>query len=539
MHGVSAIIAIVLIIMIVVALAGLSYMFFTGIITSTTETTEESITRTTTGLLANAKIESISINDVYVRNVGQSDLTGFAVYLNDEAANFDISSGVVKPGETGTITIYDFIKEGDDIKVTTAEGLLFSKKAPDPCDEAVLCLEMDEGSGDTASDSAGHSGNDGKFEGETFNNGIIYEATRIDGKFGKGLKFDGVDDYVNVSDDNSLNFGTGDFTLAAWVKTNMDSTSSYTTIIAKVGSPSYYMLSVNANEKARFTVYDGTNATYIYGITNISDGVWHHIAAVRRNSTKQIELYVDGEQDATPITDISDYIDTSGDVLQIGRDRQYTDRRFNGTIDEVRIYNRSLTQEEIQAEMLSSIPITKTIVSYSFEESGQNVNDAHVWVKGKYSSALEFDGIDDYVNVSDSNSLDITDEITIEAWVKTKQENGGIVSKYAFQTYPLNWQNSSYQLLIWDNNIRFTVGNGSDYASLISDTELIWDNWYHVVGTFNKGNIKIFINGNIDKEDTSIVTKAAVTSWDILMGRAWIDFTGTIDELRIYNKAIY
>ena len=94
MKSISAIIVIILILMIVVALAGMSYMFFTVIITSTTETTEESIERATTGMLANMKIESMSTNDVYVRNVGQSSLTGFAVYINDEPAHFDISSDI-------------------------------------------------------------------------------------------------------------------------------------------------------------------------------------------------------------------------------------------------------------------------------------------------------------------------------------------------------------------------------------------------------------------------------------------------------------
>ncbi|NIO44262.1 MAG: hypothetical protein GTN36_01755, partial [Candidatus Aenigmarchaeota archaeon] len=199
--------------------------------TSTTETTEEAIGRTSSGMLANMKIESMTTNNVYVRNVGQSSLTGFAVYINGEPADFN-APDTVEPGETVTVTITDFIKEGDDIEITTAEGITFNKIAPDPCDDAVLCLEMEEGSGETAYDTAGHSGHDGEFYDESYIDGELKDSNitnedgdtppkRVDGKFGKALEFDKVDDYVEIPDDDSLDFNVSDsFTIEMWVKAN-------------------------------------------------------------------------------------------------------------------------------------------------------------------------------------------------------------------------------------------------------------------------------------------------------------------------------
>jgi len=531
MHGISAIIAIVLIIMIVVALAGLSYMFFTGIITSTTETTEESITRTTTGLLANAKIESISINDVYVRNVGQSDLTVFAVYLNDALAHFS-SPDVVKPGETGSITIYDFIKEGDDIKVTTAEGMMINKKAPDPCDEAVLCLGMDEGSGDTVGDSAGHSGNDGKFEGETFNDGIINGATRVDGKFGKGLKFDGIDDYVEVAHKPSLNVKS--ITSMYWIKLNQLGTYQYA-----LSKHEVFRMRVQPSDFRLQVFIDGTWRQLICGTPN--QDLWEHHCLVYNETTHMLQFYVNGNLvNETELTGLSNYeLETSTNPVLISQEAE----TVSGIIDEVRIYNRSLTEEEIQTEMQSSKPLIRTVASYSFEESGQNVNDDHIWVKGKRGSALSFDGNDDYVEVLDDISLNFgTIDFTTELWIKTPTigaTHRPVIDKTngASQVW--------YGPLILSNTgkVRALIDDGPD-AYYVTSTNRVDDNeWNHIVCVFDRDTkIRIFING-VEETVTESGTITDVGSIDnsvnLSIAHRTAYFNGIIDEVRIYNKAIY
>ena len=70
----------------------------------------------------------------------------------------------------------------------------------------VLYLPFDEGKGDIVKDISGNG-----------NDGTIYGARWVDGKFGKALSFDGIDDYVELKDRN-LHMGGNDFTIAAWVK---------------------------------------------------------------------------------------------------------------------------------------------------------------------------------------------------------------------------------------------------------------------------------------------------------------------------------
>jgi hypothetical protein len=75
--------------------------------------------------------------------------------------------------------------------------------------DAVLVMHFDEGSGTIAKDDSGYG-----------NDGTIYGAKWVDGKYGKALSFDGVDDYLEVPDSDILDSGTSDFSISLWYKAN-------------------------------------------------------------------------------------------------------------------------------------------------------------------------------------------------------------------------------------------------------------------------------------------------------------------------------
>ncbi len=547
MKSISTILVIVLLIIIIVGIVALSYTFFTSLFTTTTGAAQNTTIHQVEQLKTQVRIISMNINDVAVRNTGLNDLTELDVMVNGELADYALEPPVIEPNEVGIVKILDFIEEDDKIEMTTGLGTV-SIEAPDPCEEAVLCLNFDDGIGKTAEDSSTYN-NDGTFYGETFNDGTINGATRVDGKYGKGLKFDGDDDYINVNDDSSLNFGIGDFTLATWIKTTMDATTGYETIVGKVGPSPYdfYLLLLNSNERIRFGVNDGTNFTYIYGTTNVSDGKWHHVAAVRRTATGKLEIYVDGQLDGTPGADTFGDIDTSGGNLEIGRDRGIVNRYFDGIIDEVRIYSHSLTQEEIQTEMQSSMPIIRTVASYSFEETGQYVNDTHIWVKGKSGSALSFDGIDDYVNISDSSSLDISGGITIEFWTYKMGGLGsynGTISKGNYQNaysviYKFDWMPEGPPYATY---LRFYLENTTGETVNLKAYEGNLSGWMHYVFTYDGQKMRVYVNGNKTNE-VEHTGPIRTNNQPLEIGRIYLSFyryiKSTIDEIRIYKKAIY
>jgi len=213
------------------------------------------------------------------------------------------------------------------------------------------CWHMDEGSGGTVYDNSGN-GNDGTIYGATWTNS---------GRFGKALDFDGVDDYVQIPNGASLNFSAGEgWTFRAWVKTSdsygviisfRDSVNDNPVIDLAVG---YNGAATNVGHFIPLMRYDnGSGLAYFSSTMNIADNLWHHVAFIYNPSLAKIFAYVDGYVWERPQTAQGSI--TTSDDRAIGRESRWVrtghgnpDRRYlAGTIDEVLIFKRALTSEEI------------------------------------------------------------------------------------------------------------------------------------------------------------------------------------------------
>jgi len=330
MKAVSTVIVIILILMITVALSVLSYMFFSKIYTSVTTTGSTAVSETSSAMTALMKIESMSINTIYVRNIGQLDLSNFSVYVADKLANnFTVTPPVVKQGETGTVRIYDFIKENDEIKVTTAQGGLSSKKALDPCDQAIICLKFDEGSGTKAYDSS-PSGKDGTL--------INMETSDwVSGMSGTALQFDGTNEYVSLP----LPTFTEPYTISLWFyprELNREQILFYLGGMAS-SFPRVELTAIN-----RLLIFAGSEK-YRYGkrvFTSSDLNKWWYVTfmVVNQNDLTTWKIYLNGVDDSD-ITggNTGTYYppSTSGTIASLSGSIS-----FNGTIDEVRIYNKAI-----------------------------------------------------------------------------------------------------------------------------------------------------------------------------------------------------
>jgi len=111
MEGISDVIAVTMILMITVALASLGYVFFVGTFSSVSNITEQSVNQTTAGLLASFKIESVSGNNIFIRNTGSVPLSSIAVYGDDVPANITtmtvdgFQSASIPPGKIAKVTV--------------------------------------------------------------------------------------------------------------------------------------------------------------------------------------------------------------------------------------------------------------------------------------------------------------------------------------------------------------------------------------------------------------------------------------------------
>jgi len=201
-----------------------------------------------------------------------------------------------------------------------------------------VCLKLDELSGTTASDSSG-GGRDG-----TLHSGGRWHAAG--GRFGGALQFDGADDYIELSEYKGVT-GTGSRTAAAWVKT---SNLAYFDIVSW-GTESTGQRWSLITEPARqaFGVYVSYGS--LFGVTDVSDNKWHHVAAVLDSAgspdIRDVRLYVDGRAEALG-TMIPRSINTArGDNVKIGTFDDGLERHFEGLIDEVVIFDVALSDEQI------------------------------------------------------------------------------------------------------------------------------------------------------------------------------------------------
>jgi len=164
----------------------------------------------------------------------------------------------------------------------------------------------------------------------------------VSGHINGAINFDGNGDFISIGNPAQLNI-TGQITVAAWIKvTAFDKTSQ--AIVTK-GSNTSWRLQRSAS--TNFVEFDCNGVGIVVGKKNVNDGQWHHIAGVYDGSRK-IYLYIDGTRD--DFQNVSpNNISTNSAHVYIGGNSEASGRWFNGIIDEVRVYNRALTQAQIQA----------------------------------------------------------------------------------------------------------------------------------------------------------------------------------------------
>jgi len=199
----------------------------------------------------------------------------------------------------------------------------------------VGCWKLDETSGLTAADSSGYSNNGTltNMAGNEWTNGVVNGA----------LGLDGSNDYVNCGNGASLNI-TEAITLSAWVNTDDSADGQHHSYVTK--GDHAYSIQQGWNNYIEFFIYDSGWYAANFLVDSSFNGVWHHLAGTYDGS--QVKIYLDGVLRNTA-NHVGSIASTAYNV-NIGRCSEVTDRLYDGRIDDVRIYNRALSANEI-AEM--------------------------------------------------------------------------------------------------------------------------------------------------------------------------------------------
>ncbi|HEY2987082.1 MAG TPA: LamG-like jellyroll fold domain-containing protein, partial [Candidatus Binatia bacterium] len=212
----------------------------------------------------------------------------------------------------------------------------------------VAAYAFNEGKGATTNDVSGR--------GHT---GTLSAAKWVSkGKFGKALSFSGKNSLVSIAANPDLDLTNG-MTLEAWVfPKSKNGAGMWRNVIAKErpGGGVYNLYSHNDTSFPTLVIVPNSTNTPVdvRGSAQLPRNVWSHLAATYDGST--LRLYINGNLAGSRA--LSDTVSTSTNPLRIGGDT-LTKRFFQGLIDEVRIYDRALSQSEIQSDMNTPLESTR------------------------------------------------------------------------------------------------------------------------------------------------------------------------------------
>lgn len=399
----------------------------------------------------------------------------------------------------------------------------------------IAAYSFDEGSGTTTKDSAGN--HDGTITGASW---------ASVGKYGSALDFDGVNDLVSVADAADLDL-TSSFTLEAWVRP--DTATGSPTISKAEGSGGISGYSLNARYAGYPTGQVASSGT-IKGVaapTALPVETWSHIAFTADGTN--LRFYVNGKLAANIATAATAKATAAN--LEIGHS-QILGNWFNGLIDEVRVYDETLSESQIQVDRDTAVGLDQIpVAAYSFDEgSGSTavdsvgnhdgtINGATWTTMGKYGSALDFDGEDDLVSIADAADLDLTSSFTLEAWVHPDT---------ATNWTPVISKNESPESGYGPGYVLFSQGPGkprgwlsnSETTKAVTGTgPLPTGKWSHLAFTSDGSILRLYVDGEEVSWSTAIDAGAnsaplEIGYWDFLD----IYFDGMIDEVRVYDTAL-
>jgi hypothetical protein len=283
----------------------------------------------------------VQLGETYIYDVEATGLPDptYSLIISQPGMTINDITGIItwNPVEAGT---YNVLVQAMNIAGNTNQA--FSVKVVNPCINKMLTyFTFEEDYGDITFDDAYF------IQGTLYNDPLWGSGIK-----GSGLTFDGIDQYMSFSDDQgNYDWPVGkSFTFELWCQ-SQESLNELQVMLSRgtAASSNWWISTVSSSGNAAFFLYDAAhNGDGLIGTSSINDGEWHHIVGVRDAATGYNMLYVDGRLEADSVITYSSSFVSASDVQVAnyldGSSHKYF---FNGTLDEIAIYERALTSAEI------------------------------------------------------------------------------------------------------------------------------------------------------------------------------------------------
>jgi len=384
-------------------------------------------------------------------------------------------------------------------------------------------------------------------------------ATDRFGNSGKCYSFAGTSTYLACPP--AAYFTGGDFTISGWV--NVSNVQAWGRLIDFGNGPGSDNVLVSLNGGGSGQLLSSSTGQNFQSGQALDYNKWVQVLFTFDATTNISTCYYNG------IAIDSGTINRPNNVVRnnayIGLSDWPGDGGVFGSMDDIRIYNRELNSTEI-GQLYNFEATAEAQTTYSWSNGAttpyivansttpstvtysvtQTRNGASCTMTNTISvttvacpAALNFDGVDDYVNLG--NNIDAvlqnTNLITVEAWINpsTTSNLGVIAGNFNTQN-----NNGMQFLLRRDNNLfTFWVDGGSGFQNVTSIGTPTINVWQHIAGTWDGSSLKIYINGVLDNTTQNITGAFNMEANNIWIGtdNSGEYFTGSMDEMRIWNTA--
>ena len=377
------------------------------------------------------------------------------------------------------------------------------------------------------------------------NDGVVSGALLTTDRFGQtehAYHFDGVDDHVNCGSDQSIRL-TGVFSISAWVNVDTFTGSLSRGIVAKGGTQTAYPRYALSRHSDSFSMWSG-DGSYNGSVGSVSSltNDWCLLTAILRgDGTDEAELWMNGERVSVGSLD---YPTDTSEPLFIGQWRPGV--AFPGYIDDVRIYNRALSSNEVARLYAETAPCAGISITDDFNDQSL---DSSLWATLEPYSESIVEESSGYLHLRDSGRLISVQEIDpslgvviIEARISTDSNDDSFYVFTRTDGVPYGGgagiANGIYvNCKPGSTGNTVSIGHNVDGigTALASSTYSMSTATWHDIKVIDTGSeISLYIDGNflISAEDSTIFTNNHVAFGNRENG-GWMDNDVFIDSISI------
>jgi len=395
----------------------------------------------------------------------------------------------------------------------------------------------------------------------------------VAGRLGTALEFDGSDDYLDVPEPNVGSSPTL-FSISGWIKPESGGQSFF--ITPQSNGRDQLLSHDRGNEDFSICVAASANTNgrcYITADNSMPYGKWSHFTAVVDEADDTIQLYINGQlkKDVTDSDPIADW-SNRWIIGQRGNGSYY----FNGTLDDVRVYDRALTEANVQDLYQSGF--TKVNTSRKLD----NINGLQGWwtmdgkdidwsassgqikdssgfsndgttnggmtndsaAQGRVGQALSFDGTDDRINVGDISAMEGGGDYSFAGWFNIRDDTSDndliVKGNHSGSSEYLLWQDvggsaNNFQAILNDDD-----GDGN---RIVRTKGINLGQWYHVATVVDpSSDHRMYLNGDLQDTNTMGSADGIGQSGDPYRIGADTNqdrpLAGKADDVRFYDQAL-